>query len=206
MPKKKDGMLFEVHPTPAKGRDGKNIVYARPAMNHKVTMQGLEDFCNRNYHSPYGEMMRAFDYFLRAAGELMAMGYRVETPIGSFAPRLKLLREITDPDEVRSTDVVFDGVEYNPGKLWNRELEKWSRGFRKSDSPNTREILADKPKLEALLRKLLGDGGYTTARTFSLFSKLTYYSARKLLDEWCEGENPKLLKTKQGQEYIYTAI
>ena len=101
---------------------------------------------------------------------------------------------------------MFDGVEYNPGKLWNRELEKWSRGFRKSDSPNTREILADKPKLEALLRKLLGDGGYTTARTFSLFSKLTYYSARKLLDEWCEGENPKLLKTKQGQEYIYTAI
>lgn len=42
MPKKKDGMLFEVHPTPAKGRDGKNIVYVRPAMNHKVTMQGLE--------------------------------------------------------------------------------------------------------------------------------------------------------------------
>ena len=128
MPKKKDGMLFEVHPTPAKGRDGKNIVYVRPAMNHKVTMQGLEDFCNRNYHSPYGEMMRAFDYFLRAAGELMAMGYRVETPIGSFAPRLKLLREITDPDEVRSTDVVFDGVEYNPGKLWNRELAQKTVG------------------------------------------------------------------------------
>jgi len=62
-----------------------------------MSMTGLEDFCNRNYHSPYGELMRAFDYFLRAAGELMAMGYRVDTPIGSFAPRLKLVREITDP-------------------------------------------------------------------------------------------------------------
>ena len=102
--------------------------------------------------------------------------------------------------------MVFDGVEYNPGKLWNGELEKWSRGFRKSESPNTREILADKQQLEALLQKLLGNGGYTTARTFSVLSKLTYYSARKLLDEWCEGENPKLLKTKRGQEYIYTAI
>ena len=106
MPKKKDGMLFEVHPTPAKGRDGKNIVYVRPAMNHKVTMQGLEDFCNRNYNSPYGEMMRAFDYFLRAAGELMAMGYRVETPIGSFAPRLKLLREIRQRDEHRVREML----------------------------------------------------------------------------------------------------
>ena len=24
MPRKKDGMLFEVHPSPAKGKDGKN--------------------------------------------------------------------------------------------------------------------------------------------------------------------------------------
>ena len=32
MPRKKDGMPFEVHPTPAKGKDGKNIVYAKPAM------------------------------------------------------------------------------------------------------------------------------------------------------------------------------
>ena len=63
MPRKKDGMLFEVHPTPAKGKDGKNIVYVRPAGNYKMTMQELEDFCNRNYHSPYGEMMRAFDFF-----------------------------------------------------------------------------------------------------------------------------------------------
>ena len=107
MPRKKDGMLFEVHPTPAKGKDGKNIVYVRPAMHYKLTMQGLEDFCNRNYHSPYGEMMRAFDYFLRAAGELMAMGYRVETPIGSFALKLKIMGEHTDPMRVTSRDICF---------------------------------------------------------------------------------------------------
>ena len=206
MPRKKDGMLFELHPTPSKGKDGKNIVYVRPAMNYKLTMQGLEDFCNRNYHSPYGELMRAFDYFFRAASELMAMGYRVETPIGSFAPRLKLLREITDPDEVTGRDVVFDGVEYNPGKRWNKELEKWSHGFRRAENSNTQEIMADKQKLEALLDKLVGNGGYTTARQFAIVSKLTYYSANKLLNEWCRGDNPKLLKTKQGQVNIYTAI
>ena len=206
MPRKKDGMLFEVHPTPVKGKDGKNIVYVRPALNYKMSMTDLEDFCNRNYHSPYGEIMRAFNYFIRAAGELMAMGYRVETPIGSFAPRLKLLREITDPDKVKGIDVVFDGVDYNPGKLWNRELEKWSNGFRRYNNPNTQEILADKQKLETMLISLLGDGGYTTVRHFARVSKLTYYSARKLLNEWCEGQNPKLLKTKRGQEYIYTKI
>lgn len=206
MPKKKDGMLFEVHPTPVKGKDGKNLVYVRPAKCYKMSMQELEEFCNRNYHSPYGELMRAFDYFLRAAGELMAAGYRVETPIGSFAPRLKLLGEKTDPSEVTARDVVFDGVEYNPGKRWNRELEKWSYGFRRYENPDTQQIMSDKQQLEVVLRRLLGDGGYTTVSRFARSSHLTYYSARKQLNEWCQGERPKLLKTKLGQEYIYTAL
>ena len=30
MPEKKDGMLFELHPSPAKSKDGKTIFYARP--------------------------------------------------------------------------------------------------------------------------------------------------------------------------------
>ena len=206
MPRKKDGMLFEVHPSHAKGKDGKKIGYVRPAGNMKLSMQGLEEFCNRNYHSLYGELGRAFDYFLRAAGEVMAMGYRIETPIGSFAPRLRLLREITNPDEVTGRDVVFDGVDYNPGKLWNKELEKWSRGFRRANNPNTQEVLADKQQLEKVLRQELGDGGYTTVQRFAIASNLTYYSARKLLNEWCKGENPRLLKTKQGQVFIYTEV
>lgn len=199
-------MLFEVHPTPAKGKDGKNIVYVRPAGNQKMSVKELEDFCCQSYHAHYGELQRSFDYFLRAAGELMAMGYRLETPIGSFAPRLKLLREITDPDDVTHWDVAFDGVDYNPGKLWNKELAKWSRGFRRAENPNTQEILADRQKLEAILRGLLKDDGFTTVSSFAKASRLTYYSARKLLNAWCEGENPKLLKTKRGQELIYTEV
>ena len=93
-------------------------------MRDKLTMQGVEDFCSRNYGLRYGELARAFDVFLRAAGELMAMGYRIDTPIGSFA------------------------------------------------------------------------------RT----SGLTYNSARKILNQWTQGNNPKLLKTRRGQEFIYTEL
>lgn len=206
MPRKKDGMLYEVHPTPVKGKDGRNIVYVRPAEHYKMKWKDVEDFCNRNYHAYYGEMSRAFDNFLRAASELMARGYRIDTPIGSFAPRLKLVREVTNPKEVKASDIVFDGVEYNPGKLWNKELEKWSNGFRRYENPDTQEIMTDKQQLEAILRRQLGNGGYTTVGNFARASGLTYYSARKQLNEWCQGDNPKLLKTKQGQEYIYTAV
>lgn len=204
---KKDGMPFEVHPTPAKGRNGKNIVYAKPALKHKMTMSSVEDYCCRNYGLRYGELSRAFDVFLRAAGELMAFGYRIDTPIGSFAPRLALTREITNPDEVTSGDVILNGVEYNPGKRWDKELAKWDIGFHRVDNANTAELLTDKDHLDRALQKCLQrNDGYVTVGKFAGASGLTYYSARKQLNLWAEGDNPRLLKTRRGHEYIYTEL
>ena len=36
MPRKNKGMWYEVHPTPVKGKDGKNLVYVRPQSGMKV--------------------------------------------------------------------------------------------------------------------------------------------------------------------------
>ena len=35
MPRKNSGMWYEVHPTPVKGEDGKNLVYVRPKSGQK---------------------------------------------------------------------------------------------------------------------------------------------------------------------------
>ena len=68
MPRKNSGMWYEVHPTPVKGDDGGNIVYVRPMSGMKLTMKELEKYCERTYNMRYGEMSRAFDMFLCAAG------------------------------------------------------------------------------------------------------------------------------------------
>ena len=109
MPRKNKGMWYEVHPTPAKGEDGKNLVYVRPMSGRKLTMKQLEDYCERNYSLRYGEMSRAFDVFIRAAGWFLSEGYRIDTPIGSFAPKLSLAKQVTNPDKVRDRDVRLDG-------------------------------------------------------------------------------------------------
>lgn len=207
MPRKKGGMPFEVHPTPAKGKDGKSILYARSAMRDKLLMVGVDEYCSRNYGLRYGELSRAFEVFKMAAAELMAMGYRIDTSIGSFAPKPALVREITDPDDVKNSDVRLDGVEYIPGKQCDDVLKKWDDGFRLVSKPNSQELIADEAQLEKALQENLEKyRGYVTARSFSYHSGLTYYSARKQLDKWCEGRNPKLLKTKRGQTYIYTEV
>ena len=207
MPKKNSGMWYEVHPTPVKGEDGKNLVYVRPKSGMKLTMKQLENYCERTYNLRYGEMSRAFDMFIRAAGRFLAEGYRIDTPIGSFAPKLSLAKQVTNPDEVKDRDVRLDGVEYNPGKLWNEEMMKWHDGFRRYNNPNTQEIMADKEKLEQQMRECLQKyHGYITTGMFARYTGLTLYSARKQLNEWTKGDNPKLLKTPRGKEHIYTEI
>ncbi len=74
MPRKNSGMWYEVHPTPIKGSDGRNLMYVRPKSGQKLTMRQLEDYCERINALRYGELSRAFDAFLRAAGRFLAEG------------------------------------------------------------------------------------------------------------------------------------
>lgn len=207
MPRKNYGMWYEVHPTPVKGEDGKNLLYVRPKSGLKLNMDQLEDYCEKINALRYGELRRALDVFVRAASRFLAEGYRIDTPIGSFAPKLSLAKQVTDPDQVKDRDVRLEGVEYNPGKLWDREIGKWLDGFRRYQNPDTQELLANKEKLEQVMRLCIQKyHGYITAGMFSRASGLTLYSARKQLNEWTKGDNPKLLKTRRGKEHLYTEI
>jgi len=58
MPRKNSGMWYEVHPTPVKGEDGKNLVYVRPKSGLKISMKQLEDYCESNHSLRYGELSR----------------------------------------------------------------------------------------------------------------------------------------------------
>ena len=68
-------MWYEVHPTPVKGEDGKNLVYVRPKSGLKLTMRQLEEQCERYNALRYGELSRAFDAFIRVAGRFLAEGF-----------------------------------------------------------------------------------------------------------------------------------
>ena len=209
MPKKTGGMPYMVYTSPKKGKDGRNIVFVRPegGPRMKITAEQMDAYCTKYSMMRSGELQLVLQEFMHWAAEWLVKGYRGETPLGSFAPKLRLKREITDPDEVSDRDVELDGIEYTPGKLWDEHLEYWMHdGFKKSERRYSNEPLADMDKMEQTLHDLLNQQGFVTVNSFKLNTGLTYHSARKLLNEWTEGENPKLLKTRQGPTYIYTEI
>ena len=207
MPKKKSGFPYEVHPTPMKGKDGRNIVYAKPAKGLKLDIKAVDGYCHEHYELKDGELEFVFKQFLKCASELMARGYRIDTPIGSFVPKLGLKREITSADEVDDDDVQLEGVDYNPGKIWNKAIEGWLfNGFTRVENPNVQELMQDTAHLEQALRECLKQRGFVTVKAFTIQAHLTDYSARKQLEAWTKGDNPKLMKTKMGQTDIYTEV
>lgn len=207
MPKKKSGFPYEVHPTPMKGKDGRNIVYAKPAKGLKLDIKAVDGYCHEHYELKDGELEFVFKQFLKCASELMARGYRIDTPIGSFVPKLGLKREITSADEVDDDDVQLEGVDYNPGKIWNKAIEGWLfNGFIRVENPNVQELMQDTAHLEQALRECLKQRGFVTVKAFTIQAHLTDYSARKQLETWTKGDNPKLMKTKMGQTDIYTEV
>ena len=199
--------MYEVHPSPMKGKDGRYIVYARPARGLKLDIEAVDKYCHDNYETKGGELEFVFKQFLKCASELMARSYRIDTPIGSFVPKLGLKREITNADEVDDDDVQLEGVDYNPGKIWNKAIEGWLfNGFTRVENPNVQELMQDTAHLEQALRECLKQRGFVTVKAFTIQAHLTDYSARKQLEAWTKGDNPKLLKSRMGQMDIYTEL
>ena len=203
MPRKTNGIEFELHPSPKRDEEGKPLLYARPASGRKKTMKQLDDFCAEYRNLQKGEMERLFNLFLDVAGNWLSQGYRVETPIGSFAMKLKLTGDHTDAEKVTGRDIVYNGVEFTPSRELIVKAGSNREGFRKKSGTVGNSQMYDPKAMEEALRKSL-TLGYTTVSTFMYFSKLKRDSAQHYLDSLSKGENARLLRRKNGRTYVYS--
>jgi hypothetical protein len=203
MPRKTDGIQFELHPGPKRDEEGKPLLYARPATGISKTIRQLDDFCAEYRNLQKGEMERLFNLFIDVAGSWLAQGYRVETPIGSFAMKLKLTGDHTDAEKVTGRDIVYNGVEFTPSKELIAKAGSNREGFRKKPGYVGNSQMYDPKAMEEALRKSL-TLGYTTVSTFMYFSKLKRDSAQHYLDSLSKGENARLLRRKNGRTYVYS--
>jgi len=202
MPRKTDGIEFEIHPRPTKGEDGKPLLYVRPAKGRKKTFKELDSFCTKYRGLRTGELQQVFDVVMEVAGHWLSDGYRVETPLGSFAPKLKLLGEHTDPKTIHGRDIKYAGLEFIPSREFVREGGQNREGYRKSgDSVGNSQMHDEKAMEEALRRSMRL--GYTTIPEFMIFSGLKRDSAKTYLDSLCKGDKPRLWKVRESRRWLY---
>ena len=202
MPRKTDGIEFEIHQRPTKGEDGKPLLYVRPAKGWKKSFKELETFCNKYRGMRPGEMQALFNVMMDVVGLWLSDGYRVETPIGSFAPKLKLKGEHTDPKTIHGRDVSYAGVEFIPSKEFVEECGRNREGYRKSPAIVGNSQMYDEKTMEEALRRCL-KFGYATVPEFMIFSGLKRDSAKKYLDSLCKGDQPRLRKIRESRRWLY---
>ena len=198
MPRKTDGIEFEIHPRPTKGEDGKPLLYVRPAKGRKKSFK----HCNKYRNLRTGELQMVFDVVIDVVGLWLSDGYRVETPIGSFAPKLKLLGEHTDPKTIHGRDFEYAGIEFIPSKEFINEGGKNREGYRKSQEQVGNSQMYDEKAMDEALRRCMRLG-YATIPEFMIFSGLKRDSAKAYLDSLCKGEHPRLWKVRESRRWLY---
>ena len=205
MPRKTDGILFELQPRPTKGDDGKPLLYAQPVIERKYDLDDIDDFCANYRHTSKGEIKHLFNLFSEVATMWLRKGYRVETPFGSLAPKLRLLGEHTDPSKVTGRDVMYGGIEFIPSKQFVKDADCSRDGFRLQKGHVGNSQMYDPKAMDEALRRSTRHG-YITIKTFQILSGLKYNSAKNFLDSLCLGENPRLRRYREGRTWHYTVL
>lgn len=201
MPRKTDGMPFELYTRPTNGEDGKPLLYVRPAAPYKRTMKDVEKYCGfRGVNK--GIVDIAFETFIESCSEWLAEGYRVETPLGTFAPKIKLEGDFTDPAKVKGKNVKFAGIELIPSKHFVTMVKRKQKGFYKKESNVGNAQMHDEAFMAEALRRALRNG-FTTISIFMVVAGLKYHSAQRYLNGLCSGEHPTLRRMRIGTTYHY---
>ena len=164
-------------------------------------MKDVERFCSfRGVNSAVVDI--AFETFIEACSQWLADGYRVETPLGVFSPKIKLEGDFTDPAKVKGKDVKFVGIELAPSKHFLKEVKWKQNGFRHKGTSTGNSQLLDASFMEKALQHAMRRG-FTTIRTLMACSGLKYHSAQRYLNRLCYGENPTLRCERIGNSYHY---
>ena len=202
MPFKTDALLYELHTRPTKDEEGKPLLYARPVQKNKVTVKEADTLCASKGGFSRGMMTLAFENFIDICADWLTLGYRIETPIGVFAPKLKMKGDFSDPAKVQSDDIYCAGIDWTPSKSFLKAVKDRIRGYRKGNNHVGNDQMNDEELMKAALRKSMVQG-FTTIRRFQAYSGLKYYSAQHYLDKMSGGENPCLTKERIGSTYQY---
>ncbi|MCR4810970.1 MAG: hypothetical protein K5896_14105 [Prevotella sp.] len=205
MPRKTDGILFELQPRPTKGDDGKPLLYAQPVIERKYDLNDIDEFCAKYRHTSKGEIKMLFDLFSDVATMWLRRGCRVETPFGSLAPKLKLLGDHTEPEKVTARDVIYGGLEFIPSKQFVKDADCSHDGFRRQQGSVGNSQMYDPQAMDEALRRSVRHG-YITVKAFMGFSHLKRKSAKAYLDSLCEGDHPRLHLYRESRTLHYALL
>lgn len=203
MPVNRSGISFELYDSPKKDESGRNILCAKVVSNGTYTQRQLEEYMQKFWTIHPSDARRFMTAFVDAVTSLLADGYRVDTPIGSFYTKLKLDAPYTAADKVTANQVGFDGVGILPDKEFVKRVADGIHGFLRQRRRRTPH-LGSTDDIQRKVRKLANDNdGFFDIRDFRMAFGVSEYMARKTLHALCKGTPPFLQYKKASRSIVY---
>lgn len=212
--KKENAILYDVFPTPNPDETHDQLYYPR-AVTYGVQMNDdeLKKYLEQNTRINSSQFVGAIEALMQEIPQQLLQNKSVHIRgMGTFYLKIGVRRrkdanghsyvqKFTDPDAITARDLCIEGIGFRADPTWNRKVSKAKQPFERAKTRHQTPV--SKSKLLLFVDKMIEEKGYVTVRDVECDKDTTKYHARKLLEQLCEGKQPKLYKELVGHSYIY---
>lgn len=212
--KKINPILYDVFATPSPDEEREQLYYPK-AVTYGVQMNDdeLKEYLEKNTRINSSQFVGAIEALMQEIPEQLLQNKSVHIRgMGTFYLKIGVrhrkdadghsyVQKFTDPNAITARDLCIEGIGFRADPTWNRKVSKAKQPFERAKTRHQTPI--SKSKLLLFVDQMVKEKGYVTVRDVECDKDTTNYHARKLLEDLCKGDQPKLYKELVGHSYIY---
>lgn len=218
MPKATGSIHYVEHRSPLKDETGEYLIHPQFVYHDVYDFKDMTKGMRSHHQMTPAQFVAAIESIKDET--LLALSQGMEVKIGDMfvvRPKLKL-KEHKDEEgntyhkvyhegeRIPASEVVCAGFEVKTTKEFDKEF-KIEYNSSCSRSPWKTKAFAQDPAQElVIITNYCKEHGFITVKDLRLLLGVADYHARHVLDGYCEGEFPKMVREKAGATYVYRRI
>ena len=212
--KKINPILYDVFATPNPDEEREQLYYPK-AVTYGVQMNDdeLKEYLEKNTRINSSQFVGAIEALMQEIPEQLLQNKSVHIRgMGTFYLKIGVrhrkdadghsyVQKFTDPNAITARDPCIEGIAFRADPTGTRKVSKAKQPLERAKTRHQTPI--SKSKLLLFVDQMVKEKGYVTVRDVECDKDTTNYHARKLLEDLCKGDQPKLYKELVGHSYIY---
>lgn len=212
--KKINAILYDVFPTPNPDETRDQLYYPRAVTyGQQMNDDELKEYLEKNTRINSSQFVGMIEALVQEIPQQLLQNKSVHIRgMGTFFLKIgvrsrkdanghEYVQKFTDPDAITARDLCIEGIGFRADPTWSRKVTKSSQPFERAKTRH--QMPVQKSKLLLYIDQMVKEKGFVTVRDVQYDQNTTNYHARKLLEDLCAGDQPKLYKEMVGHSYIY---
>jgi len=212
--KKLNAILYDVFPTPNPDETHPQLYFPRAVtFGEQMNDDELKAYLEKNTRINSSQFVGMIEALMQEIPQQLLQNKSVHIRgMGTFYLKIGVrsrknangqsyTKKFTDPNEITARDLCVEGIGFRADPTWNRKVTRSGQPFERFKTRH--QTAVPKSKLLLYIDKQIKEKGYLTVRNVERDQNTTNYHARKLLEDLCKGDQPKLYKETVGHSYIY---